>query len=479
MKKKKIVIISAIVLLGAAGFFALNAAAGGMNIATVNPVMVDTIERDTIVNTVTSRGYVAMLNSETVFSVAMAEVEHLYIERNDIVQEGDVLVRFTERSRERLETRVREAELSLRSAEIALSESRMPAGETAIENSRLGVTQTNQDITNIEMTIDNHRRDLERVQTRIADQQRTYDQNRALYNLGAVSRDSIENIERALRDLNDELENINSAIARNELSLSGLQDTLAHRQRVYQETRTRTDTQEARNAIAQRQVSVDQARLRLDDARRELNDFVMEITAPMSGTITMLSMTRGETIMGDRPIAEISDVDNFVVRLDVNERNAARLALGQEVEITGSVLERNSVYGTITRIGTIAEQRQTANGLERVMPIEVTVIPCEHAAVLRPGFSLDGRITLETRENIVVVPILATLRDRDGETFVFVVRNDNTLERRTIEIGLYADMLVEAFGIFEGEIIVRQPSLSMYDGMMVTPTNLNSQTDSE
>jgi len=483
MKKKKIIIISVILLVVIAGVVGLNAAAGAMagltGLTATNPVTVDFVERDTIVNTVTSRGYVAMLNSATVFSVAMAEVEYLYIERNDIVQEGDVLVRFTERSRERLETRVREAELSLRSAEIALAESRMPAGDTAIENSRLGVTQTNQDITNMQMTIDNQRRDLERAHIRIADQQRTYDQNRALYNLGAVSRDSIDTIERALRDLNDEIANIESAIARNELALNGLNDTLAHRTSVYQETRTRTDTQEARNMIAQRQVSVDQARLRVNDARRELDDFVMEIMAPMSGTVTMLSMTRGETVMADRPIVEISDVDNFVVRLDVNERNAARLAHGQEVEITGSVLERNSVYGTITRIGTIAEQRQTANGLERVLPIEVTVIPCQHSDVLRPGFSLDGRITLETRENIVVVPILATLRDRDGDTFVFVVRDDNTLERRVIELGLYADMLVEAFGISEGEMIVRQPSLSMYDGMVVTPTNLETELETE
>jgi RND family efflux transporter MFP subunit len=322
------------------------------------------------------------------------------------------------------------------------------------------------------MNIESGMRDLERLNTRIADQQRTYDQNRTLYDLGAVSRDTLDNLSRAIRDLNDERENLESAIARNQLSLSGLRDTLALRQRQYDETRSRTQMQEVQNVIAQRQVSVEQARLRLDDARRELNDFVAEVVAPISGTITALPITRGETVMADRPIFEISDVDNFIVRLDVNERNAARLALGQPVEITGAVLERNSVYGTITRIGSIAEQRQTANGQERVMPIEVSIIPCENSDVLRPGFSLDGRITLETRENVVVVPILSTLRDATGDTFVFVVNDDDTLERRVIELGLYADMAVEAFGIEENEFIITQPNLSMYDGMIVTPINL-------
>ena len=471
MKKKKVIIIIGAVLLAGAGLFAINAANTGATATT--PVAVEYVARDTIVNTVTARGEVALLNTEMVFSNAMAEVEYVYIERNDIVNEGDVLMRFTERSLERLDNRVREAELALRSAEINLADSRLPAGDTTIESQRLAVVQTEQDITNLETTIYTQRRDLERLRTRIADQQRTYDDNRALFALGAVSRDVLDNLDRSIRDMTDELENFENSLARNEMSLDSLRANLSHRESVYAETRNRTGTREVQNVIAQRQVSVEQAQLRLRDAQRERDVFSMEIIAPMSGTVSMLAVTRGETILADRPIVEISDVDNFVIRLDVNERNAAGLRLGQDVEITGAVLGRGSVYGEITRIGSIAEQRQTANGLERVMPIEVTVRPCELAEVLRPGFSLDGRITLEVRENIVVVPILSTLRDRDGNTFVFVVRDDYTLETRIIELGLYADMMVEAVaGIMEGELIVQQPNLNMYDGMLINPLNM-------
>ncbi|MCL2565531.1 MAG: efflux RND transporter periplasmic adaptor subunit [Defluviitaleaceae bacterium] len=469
MKKKRIIAVVVVIALVAAVIFVVSAA-GAANAATSH-IAVESIVRDTIVNTVTSRGEVALLNTETIFSNALAEIEYVYIERNDMVREGDVLLRFTERSLERLENRVREAELALRSAEINLADSRMPAGETTIESSRLAVMQTEQDIVNLETTIETQRRDLERLQTRIADQQRIYDSNRALFELGAVSQDTLDNLERALRDLRDEFENFENSLARNELSLDALRQTLSHRESLYSETRTRTDMQEVQNLIAQRQISVEQARMRLNDARRELEDFSLEVIAPMSGTITMLSVSRGETIIADRPIIEISDVENFVVRMDVNERNAAGLAIGQDVEITGAVLGRLSVYGEITRIGSIAEQRQTANGMERVIPIEVKVHPSAEADVLRPGFSLDGRITLEVKENIVVVPILATMRDRDGDTFVFVVRYDNALEQRVITLGLYADMTVEAIGIYEGEVIVSQPTLDMYEGMIINPLN--------
>lgn len=467
MKKKVIIAIIGAAILAAAAFFVFNIATAGH--AAAGNIAVERVVRDTIVNTVSARGEVALLNTETIFSNAIAEIEYVYIERNAMVREGDLLLRFTERSLERLQNRVREAELALRSAEINLADSRMPAGETAIESSRLAVVQTEQDIVNLETTIETQRRDLDRLRTRIADSQRTYDSNRALFELGAVSQDTLDNLDRALRDLRDEFENFENALARNELSLEALRQNLSHRQSVYAETRARTDMQEVRNLIAQRQISVEQARMRLEDAIRDLEDFNLEVTAPMSGTISMLAVSRGETIMSERPIIEISDVDNFVVRMDVNERNAAGLALWQDVEITGAVLGRASVYGEIIKIGSIAEQRQTANGMERVIPIEVSVHPSPEADILRPGFSLDGRITLEVKENIVVVPILATLRNRDGDTFVFVVRDDNTLEQRIIELGLYADMTVEAIGIEEGEIIVSQPTLDMYDGMLINP----------
>jgi len=469
MKKKTIVIALGAVALTAAAIFVVNAANTANSLP--NQIAVEPIIRDTIINTVSARGEVSLLNTETVFSSAASEVGYVYIERNDMVSEGDVLIRFTDRSLERLENRVHEAELALRSAEISLADSRLPAGETAIESSRLSVVQAEQDITNLETTIETQQRDLERLRTRIEDQQRTYDSNRALFELGAVSQDSLDNLERAVRDLRDELENFENSLTRNEMSLDAMRATHSHRQSLYEETRSRTDMREVQNLIAQRQVSVEQARLRLNEARSDLDNFSLEIVAPMSGTVSMLAVSRGETIMSDRPLVEISDVDNFVVRMDVNERNAAGLRLGQEVEITGAVLGRGSVYGEITRIGSFAEQRQTANGQERVMPIEVVVRPCELSEILRPGFSLDARITIEIKEDVAVVPILATLRDRSGDTYVFVVREDNTLEMRIIELGLYADMTVEAIGISEGELIVSQPTLDMYDGMLITPLN--------
>ena len=469
MKKKKVIIAVVATVLVAAGAYAVVAA--GAASAAPAQIMVEPIIRDTIINRVSARGEVSLLNTETVFSSAASEVAYVYVERNDMVREGDVLIRFTDRSLERLENRVREAELSLRSAEISLEDSRLPAGETAIESSRLAVIQTEQEITNLEITIETQQRDLERLRTRIDEQQRTYESNRALFALGAVSRDTLDTLERSVRDMRDELENFENTLTRNKMSLDALRSTYTHRQRVYEETRQRTDMQEVRNLIAQRQVAVEQARLRLNEAGRELEDFSLEIVAPMSGTVSMLAVSRGETIMSDRPLVEISDVDNFVVSMDVNERNAAGLALGQEVEITGAVLGRGSVYGEITRIGSFAEQRQTANGMERVMPIEVVVRPCELSDILRPGFSLDARITIEIKENVAVVPILATLRDRHGDTYVFVVREDNTLEQRFIELGLYADMTVEAIGLSEGELIVSQPTLDMYGGMLINPLN--------
>jgi len=263
------------------------------------------------------------------------------------------------------------------------------------------------------------------------------------------------------------------------MALTSARETLTYKENVYEETKSKTSATDTKNLIAQRSISVQQAQIKLEDARKELEDYQPEILSPIDGTVTVVSVSKGEMASTEKSLMEISNVDDYVVKVDVNERNAAKVDLGQEVEITGAVLEKNSVFGKVTKIGNIAEQKQTSNGTERIVPVEITVTPSEESKVLKPGFSLEAKITTEVKENIVVVPILATLKDLDGSTYVYVVKADNTLEKRSVEQGLYADMNVEVTGLEEGEVIVSQPTPDMTEGTVITPMNMDEMAGAE
>jgi len=467
MKKKIAIILGGVAIVAAAVIF-INVR-GAMMAVPENQVAVESAKRDTIVNTVSAKGEVSLLNKELVYSSTRAEVDEVMVEKNDIVEKGDVLIRYTEKSRETIENMIRDAELNLRSAQISLADARTPASETSIESSKLSVTQAGDDIKSLEMAMGILENDIDKAKIKIADAEKAYSNNKALYELGAVSKDTIEELEKASRDANDALETLENNKIKNELAMAAARNTLSYREKVYEETISRTSSADVRNLIAQRQIIVEQAQIKLDDARKELADYQHEILSPISGTVSMVSVSKGEIASTERALMEISNVDDYVVKVDVNERHSAKIALGQEVEISGAVLGKELVYGNITKIGSIAELKQTTNGTERVVPVEITVIPSEESKVLKPGFSLEAKITTEVKEDIVVVPILATLKDKDGNTYVFVVKDDNTIEKRIVEIGLYADMLVEVSGLSDGEIIVSQPTIDMEDGAAVSP----------
>jgi len=470
MKKKKIALILGGVAVVVAAVIIIQGRMAALAVPE-NQVAVEIVKRDTIVNEVSAKGEVSLLNKELVYSSTRAEVEEVMVEKNDIVKEGEVLIRYTEKSRELIENAIRDAELNLRSAQISLSDARTPASETSIESSRLSVTQTQDEIKSLEMAMDTLNNDMNKASTKINEAEKAYSDNKALYELGAVSRESVEALEKAVTDAKDAMEAINQNIIKNELAMESAKNTLSYREKVYTETASRTSSADVRNMIAQRQITVEQAQIKLDDAKKELEDYQHEILSPIAGTVSMVSVSKGEIASTERALMEISNVEDYVVKVDVNERHSSKIALGQDVEISGAVLGKNLVYGTITKIGSIAELKQTANGSERIVPVEITVTPSEESKVLKPGFSLEAKITTEIKERIVVVPILATLKDNDGNTYIFVVKEDNTLEKRIVEIGLYADMLVEVSGVSDGEIIVSQPTIDLEDGMAVSPLN--------
>ncbi|MDL2248174.1 efflux RND transporter periplasmic adaptor subunit [Tyzzerella sp. OttesenSCG-928-J15] len=476
MKKKKIALIVGGIVVVAVAVLFINGrnAAGNM---PVNQTMVENVKRDTITNTVTAKGEVSLLNTELIYSTTVAEVEEVLVEKNDMVKAGDVLVRYTEKSRETIENKIRDAELNLRSVQISLADARTPNSETAIESSRLGVTQSEQDIKNLEMSISTQKNEIEKAKIKISDAEKTLSDNKALFELGAVSKEALDGYEKSLRDAKDTLTSLENALAKDEMNLDSAKDTLSYKEKVYEETKSKTSTTDVKNLIAQRQIAVEQAQINLEDAKKELADYQHEIISPISGTVSMVNISKGEMASTEKALMEISNVDDYVVKVDVNERNAAKIALGQEAQITGAVLGKESVYGKITKIGSIAEQKQTSNGTERVVPVEITVEPSELSKVLKPGFSLEAKITTEVKENIVVLPLLSIMKDKDGNSYVFILKEDNTVEKRVIEQGLYADMYVEATGIEEGETVVSQPTADMVDGMAITPLNIDEMAE--
>jgi len=75
---------------------------------------------------------------------------------------------------------------------------------------------------------------------------------------------------------------------------------------------------------------------------------------------------------------------------------------------------------------------------------------------LFPNQFVNMRLLVQTRENATAIPTVAVQQGATG-AFVFVVKADNTIEVRTVELGpIYNDMVAVNKGLNVGEVVVTE-----------------------
>jgi len=463
--KKKVFVVITILALAAIGVYLVFGNNGGKE--SLPEVAVETAKLDTIVTTVNAKGEVSLLNSELIYSSIEAEVDEVLVEKNDVVTDGQPIIKYKEKTREKLENQLRDAQLSVRTAEIALNEAKIPPSQTTIEKARIDITDAESSIKDAKYALEQLEDKIAQQNRKILDAEKKLSDKRNLHNAGGASQYEVDSLEEELKDLQDVLTDYNKQKAQDQEKLKQYDDNLNYMKIVYEDTVNQLNTQSSKNTIALREIDLQKCRLAVEEIEADLRDFQEVIYSPIDGTVTDLKVSRGEVTPTDKVLMEISNIEDYIVKLDVNERNISKIAIGQEVVIEGSVLGKETVTGTVTKIGYIAETKTNSNGSEQVVPVEVTLDGSKDASLLKPGFSLEASITTDIKENVVVIPILSTLSESDGSSYVFIVKDDSTLEKRQVELGAYADMTVEAIGVNEGEKIVAQPTIDMYEGMKI------------
>lgn len=366
---------------------------------------------------------------------------------------------------------------------LALQERELAPLNLNLQTANLNVISTEAGVTNAQIA-------LNTAET-------TLTNTRILYDAGGVTRNQLEQAETAVLSAQIALDNAlrgveqaSSSITDLETRISITEDSLtvsantryqmqrnieAARDNIQiaeislEDLRNRANSPQNQNAIRQQQIAIQRTTLAIEEIQRNmriLNDVEEYLYSPVGGTITAINTSAGALASARVPLIHISDAEDYVMRAFVNERHAGSLAMFQQVLIEGSILADTHLYGHISSIGAIATTTQIGGVLERVVPIEISVLDAD---VLIPGVALDITITTEILEDVISIPILSTLLGSNNEPFVFVINDDNTLSVRYVEIVSYANMYIKVEGLLEGERIVLQPQHTMFDSMVVNP----------
>ena len=199
------------------------------------------------------------------------------------------------------------------------------------------------------------------------------------------------------------------------------------------------------------QAGTEQARARKALARTQLQR--TRIVAPFDGVVAELSTELGEWITPSPPglpippVVDLLNPHSLYISAPIDEMDAERVQIGQEVRISVDSRRGQSFAGRLVRVAPyvldVVEQNRTVE-------IEAEFADLEAVGSLLPGTSADVEVIIERRGNVLKVPSTAVA---DGQRVLVVV--DGVLEEREIVSGLGNWRMTEvAEGLSEGEIVV-------------------------
>lgn len=245
------------------------------------------------------------------------------------------------------------------------------------------------------------------------------------------------------------------------------------------------------------QATVQSARANLNKANKDLSRTA--VVAPMDGVISLLSVKKGERVVGSNMMAgtemlRIADMSKIEVRVDVGENDVPKVKLGQTADVTIDAYSGRKFKGTVTQIASSNTGAASANAMAATSTdvtqykVYIRLLPESYVDLLgkgsfpfRPGMNATADIQTETRKDVISVPINAvTTRERndstgststkkkDGEEstvsideldeVVFVVGADKKVKKVKVKTGIQDINHIEVTeGLKGGEEIVTGP----------------------
>jgi len=178
------------------------------------------------------------------------------------------------------------------------------------------------------------------------------------------------------------------------------------------------------------------------------------LVAPFAGTIARRSVEVGEWATPSppavpvEPVIDLIDTEPRYVTAPMDEVDAAKLAVGQQVKVTLDPYPDDTFPGHVTRVAAFVLDVEQQN---RTVEIEVSLDDEALAGRLLPGTSADVEVVLGAHDDALRIPTSALM---EGGR-VLVVGDDGRLVEREVTVGLRNWDFVEiTSGVAAGERVV-------------------------
>lgn len=252
----------------------------------------------------------------------------------------------------------------------------------------------------------------------------------------------------------------------------------------------------AEQGIRANQAGVRSAMASLNRASKDVGRAT--IVAPMDGVVSLLSVKKGERVVGTAQMAgtemmRIADLRSIETQVDVGENDIPKVKLGDSAIVMVDAYNNRKFKGIVYKIANPTIQSNIGGTTVTNYKVHIRLIADSYRDLVQPGkpfpfrpnMSASADIQTQTKKNVLSVPINAvTTRDKKGEAkdskkkeennnseseenansldnieeVVFILEKDNNVKKIKVTTGIQDINNIEiTSGIKAGDMIITGP----------------------
>jgi multidrug efflux pump subunit AcrA (membrane-fusion protein) len=180
----------------------------------------------------------------------------------------------------------------------------------------------------------------------------------------------------------------------------------------------------ARQSVENLRAELQQKRAGMEFAEKKLADTL--IRAPFAGQVKERMVTQGQYLKVQAPVMSIVNVDPLRVRLQVPEKVAGWIGVGQAVSVSVEAFPGREFVGKVSRMSPSVDTQTRTLELEALLE--------NKQGLLKPGFFVKARIASNHVEAVLLIPHDA-VRYVFGVYKVFAVDDQAKLKETEVKLG--------------------------------------------
>jgi membrane fusion protein (multidrug efflux system) len=183
------------------------------------------------------------------------------------------------------------------------------------------------------------------------------------------------------------------------------------------------------------------------------------VESPIGGIVGMVYVDVGASVSPQTAVALVVNMDVVKVEINVVEKDLPRVEAGQTAKIQVDAYPDEVFQGAVEWVSPVVDLAS------RTATAEILIPNADFR--LKPGMFARIKILVDKRENVLLIPRDALIRE-NSSNYVFVVKDDNKVYRRKIETGLNENNTFEVVsGVSEGELVVTMGNTLLKEGDLV------------